>query len=146
LVLAHTGARLGTLDRWTQRIELARTKGMAELTDLVMPMWFSPGFREREPNIVERFRRQLAASSPVGYAGCCAALRDADLRDAVAGIRARTLVIAGLQDQATPMSHAELLCERIAGAELAQIDAAHIGNVEQPESFSEAVVGFLASG
>mgnify|MGYP000042845576 CR=1 FL=1 len=37
----------------------------------------------------------LLATPAEGYAGACAAVRDNDLREAIAGIRAPTLVIAG---------------------------------------------------
>jgi 3-oxoadipate enol-lactonase len=39
-----------------------------------------------------------------------------------------------------------LICERIAGARLVTLDAAHLSNVEQPEAFASAVLDFLAGG
>ena len=76
---------------------------MAAIADLAIANWFTPAFRERQPAVVERFQRMVASCSPDGYIGCCAALRDADLRPAVQGIRARALVIAGDRDPSTPV-------------------------------------------
>jgi len=85
----------------------------------------------------------LFGCSPFGYAGCCAALRDADLRDAISGITARALIIAGEQDLATTLADAELMRARIPDATLVTLPAAHLSNVEQPAAFTHAVRQFL---
>ncbi|TNE34816.1 MAG: 3-oxoadipate enol-lactonase, partial [Alphaproteobacteria bacterium] len=54
-----------------------------------------------------------------------------------------TLVIAGLQDPATPPEHAEFLAQNIAGAKLVSLDAAHLSNVELPDQFNAALSDFL---
>jgi 3-oxoadipate enol-lactonase len=53
------------------------------------------------------------------------------------------LVIAGKQDNATPVSASEFIRANIPGASMTLLDAAHISNVEQSHAFTEAVVGFL---
>ena len=53
------------------------------------------------------------------------------------------LVIAGRQDNATPVAAGELIRSNIPGASMTLLDAAHISNVEQPYAFTDAVVGFL---
>jgi 3-oxoadipate enol-lactonase len=83
------------------------------------------------------------ATQPRGYAEACAALRDTDLREAIAGIAAPTLVIAGAQDVATPVEHSEFMVERIPGSDLMVLDASHLSNVEQPEDFGQALLDFL---
>src|SRR5918993_4476177 len=56
LVLANTGARIGTTDSWNERIALVREKGMSGVADLTIPRWFSPEFQERDPETVRAFR------------------------------------------------------------------------------------------
>jgi 3-oxoadipate enol-lactonase/4-carboxymuconolactone decarboxylase len=136
LVIANTAARVGTPERWTERIAKVRTEGMKAIADLAMTNWFTPAFRQREPGIVERFHRMVAACSPEGYAGCCAALRDADLRGVIGGIRARALVVAGDQDPSTPLADAEFIREAIPGSTLLTLNAAHLTNVEAAGSFT----------
>jgi 3-oxoadipate enol-lactonase len=144
LVLAHTAARLGTEKRWTDRIAAVRAGGMQAVADTATSAWFSAGFVERSPATVQRFQRELLATSPEGYAGCCAALRDADLSASIGTIRAPTLVISGTADTATPAADGEALRAGIPHATLATIDAAHLGNVERPEEFTTLVESFLA--
>ena len=52
-------------------------------------------------------------------------------------------MIAGRHDLATPVAAAEFIRDRIPGASMTILDAAHISNVEQPHAFTEAVIGFL---
>ncbi|WP_170825665.1 alpha/beta hydrolase, partial [Sphingobium sp. Ndbn-10] len=82
-------------------------------------------------------------TDPQGYAGCCAAIRDMDMRRTVTLIEAPTLVIGGTKDPATPPPHSEALGRSIAGARLTMLEAAHLANVEQPQAFAEAVTAFL---
>ena len=86
----------------------------------------------------------MISGCPVaGYAGCCAVLRDADLRDEIHRIDAPTLVVTGTHDPATPPSLGEGIRNAVAGARAVELDAAHLANVEQPEAFNAAVIEFL---
>jgi 3-oxoadipate enol-lactonase len=143
LVLANTAARIGTRDRWIERIAQVRGGGMDAVVDLAIGRWFSEAFRARAGDTVSAFRRLLLGCSPVGYAGCCAVLRDVDLREEIARIAAPALIIAGTEDQATTLADAELMRTRISGARLVTLPAAHLSNVEQPEAFTRAVLEFL---
>jgi 3-oxoadipate enol-lactonase/4-carboxymuconolactone decarboxylase len=80
----------------------------------------------------------------VGYAGCCAAIRDMDQRSALGAIQVPVLVIAGDQDASTPWTgHGDVLAGGIPGARAVRLDAAHLSNVERPSSFTEALFDFL---
>jgi 3-oxoadipate enol-lactonase len=143
LVLANTGPHLPPPSNWDERIATALARGMGPLAEGLAGRWFTAGFREREPETIARIVEMFRATQPRGYAEACAALRDTDLREAIAGITAPTLVIAGAQDAATPVEHAEGMVERIPGADLLVLDASHLSNVEQPEDFGQALVDFL---
>ncbi len=78
-----------------------------------------------------------------GYLGCCAAIRDMDFRESLPNIIAPTLVIAGRSDPATPLERNTFISERIPGAKLAVLEAAHLANVEQPQAYTDTVLGFL---
>lgn len=145
LVLANTAARIGVPERWEERIAQVQAGGVEAVVDLAIGRWFSEAFRAREGDTVAAYRRLLAGCSPAGYAGCCAVLRDADLRDDIARIGAPTLIIAGDQDQATTLADAELMRARIPHARLLTLSAAHLSNVEQPATFTQAVLEFLTS-
>jgi 3-oxoadipate enol-lactonase len=145
LVLANTAARIGSVEMWTERIAFVKQQGMATLADLTMPRWFTEGFRAREPHTVEQFRAMVAACPKEGYLSCCAALRDQDLREAIAGIRCPVLCIAGSADPATPPDALQFIHERIARSKMVLLDAAHLTNVEQDRAFTDAVLEFIPS-
>ena len=80
-----------------------------------------------------------------GYLGCCAALRDEDLREAISKISCPVLVVAGHTDVPTPPEALAFIHGRISGSRLLTLDAAHLSNVEQADAFTSAVMGFLGS-
>jgi len=145
LVLANTAARIGSVEMWTERMAFVKQQGMATLADLTMPRWFTDDFRAREPQTIEQFRVMVAACPKEGYLSCCAALRDEDLRDAIAGIRCPVLCIGGNADPTTPPDALRFIHERIAGSRMLLLDAAHLTNVEQDRAFTDAVAEFIPS-
>lgn len=143
LVLAATAARIGTRESWEERMTLLRQGGMTAVADLALPRWLSAPFREAQPDVAVRFRAMVEACPAAGYLGCCAALRDADLRDAVHAITRPVLTIAGTWDATTPPDALADIAARIPGAHSVVLDAAHIVNVEQADAFTAALVAFL---
>lgn len=145
LVLANTAARIGHVPMWEERIGTVRRGGVAALADATMTRWFTEAFRTREAQTVDRIRRTFVAVNGDGYIGCCAALRDADLRRDAPRTRAETLVITGTHDPATPPAVGRWLSEHIAGARYVELPAAHLSNVECAADFNRAVLAFLGA-
>ena len=145
IVVANTAARIGTIDSWNERMALVQERGMGAVAEQALQRWFSPDFRQRHADTAEGFRSMVAGCPQAGYLGCCAALRDADLRSSIASIRCPTLVIAGLSDIATPPEGLGFIHQQVAGSKILVLDAAHLSNVEQSEAFTSAVMGFLGS-
>lgn len=145
LVLANTAARIGTAEAWADRAALVRAQGLGEIADMAMGRFFSDAFRAGQADVVAGFRDGLLATSMQGYAGCCAALRDADLRAEIGRIAAPTLVIGGALDVSTPPEQTRLLAASIPGAAYVELDAAHLSNIERPEAFTAALGKHLES-
>ena len=144
LTLMATAAQLGPPEAWEQRAAAVRAQGMEAIADAVLARWFTPAFAEREPAIVAVWRARFSATDPAGYAACCAAIRDMDLRSAIAGIRAATLIVAGADDRATPVALMEDIRARIPDAELVVIPrAAHLLAVERGDLMSAHLSAFL---
>lgn len=93
--------------------------------------------------IIDTFRAALLATDKHGLAGNFAAVRDMDLRRTIALIPRPTLVIAGRDDTVTAASHGEQIAATVPGATLLMLDAVHLSNIERPDEFREAVLGFL---
>jgi 3-oxoadipate enol-lactonase len=143
LILASTGARIGTTDTWNERIDQVRASGLDSIADAVMARWFTEPYRKSRPEVVLRFRGMLTSTKPQGYAGCCAALRDADLHGLIASIRAPALVVTGASDTATPPASGRAIHTSIRGAEIVELNASHLVNVEQPDRFNQVVLEFF---
>jgi len=143
LVLANTAARVGSLEFWVERMRVARTEGLESLAEVTMQRWFTERFRTADPERVARMRATMLRVPVAGYLGCCAALRDADLRHLAAGVLAPSLVVTGTADVATPPAAGEALAAAIPGARLLALEAAHLANVEQAPAFTAAVLAFL---
>lgn len=145
LVLANTAARIGTAEAWRDRARLVQDEGLAAIADMAMGRLFSERFRADEPSTTAAFRERLLTMSPAGYAGCCAALRDADLRPELASMTAPTLVIAGALDVSTPPDQMRELAAALPDARYVELDAAHLSNVERPAAFAAALRQHLES-
>jgi 3-oxoadipate enol-lactonase len=146
LVLAHTAAWIGPQSMWDTRIATVNAGGMSAISEAAMQRWFTPDFLAREPGTVAALKDVFERTSPAGYVQCCAAIRDADFRDAVGAITTPTLVLSGTRDAATTHDDGRFLAARIADAQFASIDAAHLSNHEQPAAFTAALLAFLDSG
>ena len=145
LVLANTAAYMGPPAGWDERIERVLRDGMSAIADGVVERWFSPAFRERSPATVAEVKDMLLATSPVGYAGCCAAIRDMDQRPTTSRITCPTLVVAGALDPATPPATAAALAADLpTPPRLVTLPAAHLSNLEEPEAFNRAVLEHLS--
>jgi 3-oxoadipate enol-lactonase len=144
LVLACTSAHLGPREQWDERARVVRAEGVEAIADTLLGRWFTPELARDEPETVARFRAMLAATPPEGYARCCEAVAAWDARGRISAITAPVLVLAGADDPATPVEHAELIASRIPGARLHVLErAAHLANVERAEAFTGAVLEHL---
>jgi 3-oxoadipate enol-lactonase len=141
LVLCCTSAHFGAPDGWLERAALVRSEGMGPLVEASRGRWFTPGFDDPEPQLA-----MLRGADPEGYATCCEAIAGFDLRDRLGAVRAQTLVIAGAEDPATPVEHAQVLADGIPGAALCVVPgAAHLANVERPAEVGEAIAAHLTA-
>lgn len=143
LVLANTAAFMGPPDPWEGRIAAVRSGGMAALTESVLARWFTPAFLASAPDRVAAVREMLLGTPAAGYAGCCAAIRDMDLRPTAPLIRTPVSVIVGAHDPSTPPAEGRWLAEAIPEARLVTLDSAHLSNVEQAGAFTAALAAHL---
>ncbi len=148
LVLIATSAHLGAREAWLERAVTVRTAGTTEvIADAVLSRWFTPGWAAEQRALIARLREDFCRSDPEGYAGCCEAIAELDLRAELARISVPTLVIGGAQDPAIPPHNQRVIAEAVRGARLELIeDAAHIPTLQHPAAVNALIADHLGVG
>ncbi|MEO8303543.1 MAG: 3-oxoadipate enol-lactonase [Betaproteobacteria bacterium] len=142
LVLSNTSAKLPA-NLWADRIAKIRAGGMAAIADAVLARWFTARYLARADETLAGTRAAFLAADPVGYVGCCAAIRDMDLAGSLGSIRAPTLVTTGKDDLATPKEMGLAIAAAIPGAAGVELPVAHIAIPEETGLFTHTLLEFL---
>lgn len=144
LVLCDTAHKIGTPEMWNARIDAVEKGGIAALADAIMERWFTPGYRRPDNPDFAGYTAMLVRQPVEGYAGTCAALRDADLTESTRALRLPALLIVGDQDGSTPPDLVRSTAALIAGSRFEIVrDAGHIPCIEQPEVTARLIRDFL---
>lgn len=134
-----------TAEVWNERIRVARSSGMAALTESTLARWFTEQFRAARPDVIERFRKLISRTPVEGYVGCSEALVRINVTSRLFNLRIPALVVVGEHDPGTPVSMAKAIHENLPLSQLEVISqAAHISNVERPDEFNRLVLDFLS--
>jgi 3-oxoadipate enol-lactonase len=144
-VFANTAARIGNMEMWNARIDAVRTGGMEAIRDAILARFLSEKYRLGHPEVVQQISETLVAINPNGYISACEALLEEDLHHVLSSIHSPSLILVGALDVATPPSQSQELHSAIAGSQLVIFpETAHLSNVEQSETFTNAILAFLA--
>lgn len=143
VVVCNTAAKIGQEQAWNDRAALVREQGLQPIASTAASRWFTEPFIQSNATVVNNLQNDLAAGSAEGYASCCEALAKADVREQLKDIQVPVFIVAGQQDPVTTVADGEFMQQRIANAELFEINASHISNIEQPEAFNQAVQAFI---
>lgn len=145
LILCDTAAKVGDAAMWNTRIEAVRDGGLSSIAGAVMLRWFTESFRRDRPDELAGWQAMFERMPVDGYVGTCAALRDADLREAVGAIVVPTLVVVGDQDMSTPPELVRETATKIPSARFEIIaGAGHIPSIEQPQALAALMTHFLS--
>ena len=77
IAVCNSAAKIGTAQAWQERAATVRSQGaaaMQALADSAPSRWFTAGFTQTHPDIVQRAQAWIAGIAPEGYAACCEAL------------------------------------------------------------------------
>jgi 3-oxoadipate enol-lactonase len=144
LALSGTGHKIGTAEFWKARIDAVQANGIAGIADLILPRWFTAGYRRPENPDFIGYTNMLVRTPLDGYIGTCTALRDADLTESTRALKVPTICMVGDQDGSTPPDLVRSLAALIKGAEFRVIaDAGHIPCVERPDAVADLIGSFL---
>jgi 3-oxoadipate enol-lactonase len=76
IAVCNSAARIGTEQAWRERAAMVRAggaAGMRALADSAPGRWFTEGFAQTHPAVVQRAQGWIAGIDPEGYAACAAA-------------------------------------------------------------------------
>ncbi len=142
IVLANTGAKIGTQEMWQERIDTVNSGGIEALADAVMERWFSKPF-QASPEMIP-WRNMLTRTLDDGYAGVSAAISGTDYYTTTASLTLPTLAIAGSEDGATPPDLVRETASLVKGSRFELIrGAGHLPMVEKPGEFADLLNRFL---
>jgi 3-oxoadipate enol-lactonase len=100
--------------------------------------------RSAVPGAFERLVESMAALRAESYLKTIEGSLLYERAPALEGIRVPTHIVVGADDTLAPPDVARAMARRIAGARLTIIpEAGHLANLEQPQRFNTAVLGFL---
>lgn len=142
LILCCTASKFGEPAFWNDRAGKVLEDGMEAILEATKSRWYNPGTAEAD-QFAQSLLDELLTFNPVGYANTCKAVANFDVRAQLNEIKCPTLAIAGTEDLSTPIAVMQELVNGIPNAELIAVKgAAHIGNVEKPEEFKNAILNF----
>ena len=136
LVLAGTTAWYGdgAVTAWAERARRAAEVPRAEQLPFQVDRWFSPAFRDRNPEEVDRVTKIFLRTDSGAHAAASTARGRLDSRRLLPAVRASTLVLVGQDDYATPPGMAGELAGGIPGATLLVLPGLrHMALIERPE-------------
>jgi 3-oxoadipate enol-lactonase len=142
LVLADCSADYGPgrEENWAQRAVTAATVPRREQFAAQKTRWFSDGFMDRRPDVLQAFEDMFVACAPGAHAAACRALGGLSLLGELPAVAAPTLVVVGRDDPGTPVSMAEAIAGRISGSRLKVADGGkHMAIFEHDELWGDIV-------
>lgn len=126
--------------------------GMAYVADLTSVAGFARGFYDRPEAEaqLQSMRDAFVKNTPEAFVAGTEAIERSDLSEFIPQVAARTLMIAGAEDNMTPFRPAESgvgffhIKDRLKDAELVVLpDCGHYLVIEQPELCAETIVEFV---
>ena len=146
IVLANTTCQAApnAQSLWGERALQAELHGMSSQIESTISRWFTKGFIENNPKVIQKIEEMIRTTSVVGYRGTSNALINFDLSSQLSAIKSSVLVIAGEHDQATALTMSQKIVSLLPKAHLVIIkDAAHISSAEQWAFFNKEIIQFL---
>jgi len=137
----------GSTQVWEDREKIVRdANSLLPLADVTVERWLTDAVKTNNPGRYRQIRDTITGTTPAGYLGCTAAIRNYDFVPQLPSLKLPVLVVCGADDAGTPPEANRRIASLVPGARYEQIAAArHFPNVEHPETFNHIMMDWLKS-
>lgn len=153
IILSNSGLRpspkneeeKNQMKAFTQKnIERLKREGLENEVKNRLNAMFSPGFAEKNPEIVAKYNSIFLQNKLEGYVWVVEAMGIPDASLDLKGITCPTLVIAGEHDPYVNPTAGKSTQQAIRGAQLKVLSSGHAPEMECPQEYNNTILRFLA--
>ena len=143
LIFSNTGAKIGTVEGWNERIQAIEKNGITSMSAAIIERWLSLDYRKSNPAETDGYINMLERNTTLGYVQACAAIRDADFNPVLKKIKQPSLFIGGAADLGTTPEFVAKNAKNL-GAERIEIikGVGHLPCIEKPEEVANLILNF----
>jgi len=129
---------------WDDRVAVLNEKGIAGLWEGSLGNWLTPAFKKSDPNTVDQMQIDFMLTTPEGYTGCAAALKQLDYLKDLGTMQVPTLFVAGSEDKgASPDTMQEMAKACLKGSYALVPECGHIVAINNADGLMSAISEFL---
>jgi len=126
-----------------QRMKMVEEQGLEPIMDESTNMVFSAGWPEKNPAVMEQYKKIRLKNNPKSYLVAMRAMVWGANPPDVSSIKCPTLIIGGESDSLMGAEGAKATHELIPGSQLVVMPTGHASAIEKPNEFNSAVLNFL---
>jgi len=143
LIFSNTGAKIGTIKGWNERIESIQTNGIQSMSAAIIERWLSADFRKNNLADTEGYINMLEQNTMLGYTQACAAIRDADFNPILQKIKHPSMFIGGSEDLGTTPEFVKENAQKLNAKRIEIIEGVgHLPCIEKPEEVAKLIIDF----
>jgi pimeloyl-ACP methyl ester carboxylesterase len=148
LILANSGVGAAPPtpefeERRKNLVSLLERGGLEAVSEQMTISSFSPGLKERNPDMFERYKSIKLRNDPRGFARLWGAMATGSPPDP-GRLSCPVLIIAGERDSFMPLEAARVTQAAVPNSRLEVLPTGHAAAIEAPEDFNRIVLGFLS--
>ena len=138
-VLCNTAFKIGTAERWAERIDAIEKNGTSGTAELIIDNWFGPDYAEQSQRL-PMHRAMVSSTADEAYLAACRAIQVADLSEYARLIEVPVICVGGGYDKSVPVSAVEALADMIPkGVSEIFPRLGHLPCLEMPERLAELI-------
>jgi 3-oxoadipate enol-lactonase len=129
-----------------ERNRLIRKEGMAAIAQPMVERWITPATFAARPEVAEKVRQMVRATSVEGFASCAEAIKANRLLEQLSQIKVPSIFVAADRDAGLPVEVMHWMQQRVPGSRFKVIaGGGHLSNLDQPDAYNDVVLQFLRS-